>query len=83
VINVRIHVVESASYTVEALLSAIIELYRGDFYPPHFYIIYDLLYEPESTEITVKLARELEVESYVLTWRHRHGGANTCLGCFR
>jgi len=75
VINVRIHVVGSTSYTVEELLSLLIELYRGDFYPPHFYIIYDLLYEPENTEITVKLTRELEVESYVLTWRYRRGGA--------
>jgi len=72
---VRIHIVGSTSYNVEDLLSALIELYRGDFYPPHFYIIYDLLYETENTEITVKLTRELEVESYVLTWRHRRGGA--------
>ena len=70
----KIRVVESGGYTIEGLLSAFIKLYRENFYPPHFYIIYDLLYEPNNTEITVELTRGLEVESYVLTWRYGRGG---------
>jgi ribosomal protein S18 acetylase RimI-like enzyme len=74
VVNVKIRVVESSGYTIEDLLLAFIKLYKEDFYPPHFYIIYDLLYELDNTEITVKLTRGLEVESYVLTWRYGRGG---------
>jgi ribosomal protein S18 acetylase RimI-like enzyme len=73
VVDVRIQVVGVGSYTVEGLLSALLRLYRECAFPPHFYLVHDLLYEPGSTEVIVKLTQEAEVESYVLVWRHERG----------
>jgi len=51
------------------LLVAFSKLYRGNFMPPHCYLVYDLLYEPENTDVVVELSPTGEVESYVLLWR--------------
>jgi GNAT superfamily N-acetyltransferase len=73
VVDVRIHVVGVSNYTAESLVSALLKPYREQALPPHFYLVYDLLYEPGSTEVVVKLTREAEMESYVLIWGHERG----------
>ncbi len=57
------------------LLIALSELYRSDFMPPHCYLVYDLLYEPENADVVVKLSPKGRVESYVLLWRGPYGVA--------
>lgn len=53
----------------EELLKALSRLYKSDFMQPHCYLIYDLLYEPENTDVLLKLSPDNVIESYVLTWR--------------
>jgi ribosomal protein S18 acetylase RimI-like enzyme len=65
--GVRIVGVERLSH--DELLRALSRLYKSDFMQPHCYLIYDLLYEPENTDVLLKLSPDNVIESYVLTWR--------------
>jgi len=51
------------------LLVALSKLYRSDPMQPHCYLVYDLLYEPENTDVLLKLSPDNAIESYLLTWR--------------
>jgi len=55
------------------LLAALSRLYKSNSMPPHCYLVYDLLYEPESTKLVVELSPHGEVESYALLWRGLYG----------
>jgi hypothetical protein len=70
----RIQVVGVSGYSVEGLLSAISRLYRREPLPPHFYLVYDLIYEQENVDVVVELAQDGEIGSYVLVWKYGRGG---------
>jgi ribosomal protein S18 acetylase RimI-like enzyme len=70
----RIQVVGVSGYSVEGLLSAISRLYRREPLPPHFYLVYDLIYEQENVDVVVKLIQDGEIGSYVLVWKYGRGG---------
>jgi ribosomal protein S18 acetylase RimI-like enzyme len=64
-----ISVLSAKACSFRDLLTAFSRLYKSSPTPPHCYLVYDLIYEPENTEIYVKLSENNTVESYVLTWR--------------
>jgi hypothetical protein len=64
-----ISVLSAKACSFRDLLTAFSRLYKSSPTPPHCYLVYDLIYEPENTEIHVKLSENNTVESYVLTWR--------------
>jgi len=64
-----VHIVGVERLSHEELLKALSRLYKSDFMQPHCYLIYDLLYEPENTDVLLKLSPDNVIESYVLTWR--------------
>ncbi|MCC6032908.1 MAG: GNAT family N-acetyltransferase [Desulfurococcaceae archaeon] len=70
----RIQVVGVSGYSVEGLLSAISRLYRREPLPPHFYLVYDLIYEQENVDVVIELAQDGEIGSYVLVWKYGRGG---------
>jgi len=65
--GVRILGVETLSH--EALLMALSKLYKSDFMQPHCYLVYDVLYEVENTDVLLKFSPDNAIESYLLTWR--------------
>jgi ribosomal protein S18 acetylase RimI-like enzyme len=66
---VHIHVVGDANASCGSVVEALSKLYRFDPMPPHFFLAYDILYEPENTDIIVLLDDGGNVDSYVLVWR--------------
>jgi len=70
-----VRVVGNKEYSIGEVFTAISRLYRDHPFPPHFYLIYDLLYEPENSEVIVKLKQGPLLESYVLIWRYGRGAS--------
>ncbi|MCC6034905.1 MAG: GNAT family N-acetyltransferase [Desulfurococcaceae archaeon] len=68
-------VLSTSSYSFRDIIIAFSKLYRSNPTPPHCYLIYDLIYEPENTEVLVKLSENNTVDSYVLIWRGLRGSA--------
>lgn len=80
-----IHILGNTITNFRDLLIAFSKLYRDDPRPPHSYLVYDLLYEPENTEVIARISSGRDVESYVLIWRssqvyavHLWGGSDSC-----
>jgi ribosomal protein S18 acetylase RimI-like enzyme len=69
-----IHVLGDERVDINEFLSQVMELYKSNPLPPHFYLVYDMLYELRNTDIVVKLNGE-GVETYVIAWRYRNGGS--------
>lgn len=65
----HIQVLGKAKPSCGDLLKAFSKLYRSSPTPPHFYLVYDAIYEPERSEVVVKLLPNNEIDSYVLLWR--------------
>lgn len=65
----RIRVVGTPELSCGDLVLAFSKLYRSDPRPPHFFLVYDVVYEPERSEVVVKPLPRGGVESYVLVWR--------------
>ena len=65
----HIHVVRGANASCGSVVEALSKLYRFDPMPPHFFLAYDILYEPENTDIIALLDDLGNIDSYVLVWR--------------
>jgi ribosomal protein S18 acetylase RimI-like enzyme len=52
---------------LEEFMRWVSELYRSDHYPPHCYLVYDLIYEPERAEVILDSADR--PSSYMLVYR--------------
>jgi ribosomal protein S18 acetylase RimI-like enzyme len=74
-VDMGVRVVGNKEYSIGEVYTAISRLYRDHPFPPHFYLIYDLLYEPENSEVIVKLKQGPLLESYVLIWRYGRGAS--------
>jgi len=70
-VSIRVLSVNSCSF--RDLIVAFSRLYKNNPTPPHCYLVYDLIYEPENIDVLVKLADSSTVESYVLAWRGLRG----------
>ena len=68
-----IRILGGGNVDVRKLLSSALKLYRKAPMPPNFYLLYDLLYELDRTDIVVKPSSSGGIQSYVLAWRHSRG----------
>jgi len=71
-VNIRVLGV-SSNYSFRGLIVAFSRLYKYNPTPPHCYLIYDLIYEPENIDVLVKLLDNNTIESYLLAWRGPRG----------
>jgi GNAT superfamily N-acetyltransferase len=65
----RIDIASEASVSCGDVVGALSKLYRSDPVPPHFFLAYDILYEPENTWIVASIDGKGSVDSYILVWR--------------
>ena len=65
----HIHIARGANASCGSVVEALSKLYRLDPMPPHFFLAYDILYEPENTDIIALLDDGGSIDAYVLVWR--------------
>lgn len=68
-----VRILGGSNVDVKRLLSSALKLYRKAPMPPNFYLLYDLLYELDRTDIVIKPSSSGGIQSYVLAWRHSRG----------
>ena len=63
----RVKSISGETPRLEEFMRWVSELYRSDHYPPHCYLVYDLIYEPKRAEVILDSADRLS--SYMLVYR--------------